>query len=69
MKYLNKLGTKGNLDRIYNELKNQRNNSILKDSKLNECIIKIEQEATETYLNNVEVQQAITDLELKMLGG
>lgn len=69
MKYLNELGIKGNLDKIYNELKNQKNNSILKDSKLNECIIKIEQEATETYLNNVEVQQAITDLELKILGG
>lgn len=69
MKYLNELGIKGNLDKIYNELKNQKNNSILKDSKLNECIVKIEQEATETYLNNVEVQQAITDLELKILGG
>lgn len=66
---INKLGIVGNINNLNEKLIQQQNKMIRESVKQEEEIIRVEQEATDSYLNNVEVQQTLTDLELKILGG
>lgn len=66
---INELGIVGSINNLNEKLIQQQNKMIRESVKQEEEIIRVEQEATDSYLNNVEVQQTLTDLELKILGG
>lgn len=63
MNYKNEIGLMGNINVLFERLNNI--NSLFLDSV--ETIIKTEQEITENYLDNIEVQQQITEIQLKIL--
>ena len=66
---INELGIVGSINNLNEKLIQQQNKMIRASVKQEEEIIRVEQETTDSYLNNVEVQQTLTDLELKILGG
>lgn len=71
--YENNLGIKGNLEKAFKLIIKQSNNQIQSEQNIREetevQVIQLEQQATEAYLNNIETQQAITELELMIIGG
>lgn len=66
---INELGIIGSINNLQNKLIKQQNEAIRESVNREKDIIRVEQEATDSYLNNVEVQQTLTDLELKILEG
>lgn len=66
---INELGIIGSINNLQNKLIKQQNKAIRESADREKDIVRVEQEITDSYLDNVEVQQALTDLELKILEG
>ena len=66
---INELGIIGNIDKIERDIIEHQNRLIRERADTEGAVTILEQEATDFYLNNVEVQQAITELELMIIGG
>lgn len=70
--YENSLGIQGNLNKAFKQIIEQRNNQINSEADIRrtteEKITLLEQQSTEQYLNNIETQQMLTELELMILG-
>lgn len=66
---INELGIIGSINNLQKKLIKQQNKAIRESADREKDIVRVEQEITDSYLNNVEVQQALTDLELKILEG
>ncbi len=66
---INELGIIGSINNLQDKLIEQQNKTIRESVNREEDIVRVEQEITDSYLNNVEVQQTLTDLELKILEG
>ena len=73
MKFDPALGTIGNIQKCLTEITNLYNSIIKSEAKSRELtehkIIEVEQQLTDCYLDNIEAQQMITEIELKLIGG
>ena len=73
MNYKPELGLFGNVKRTFTEL-NHTNNKVFNETNTRERADRenreiIEQTRTDVYLNDIETQQSITELQLQQLGG
>ena len=59
---INELGIIGSINNLQDKLIEQQNKTIRESVNREEDIVRVEQEITDSYLNNVEVQQTLTDL-------
>ena len=73
MNYKPELGMIGNIKLLFTE-RNYTNNKVFNEANSREQADRenreiIEQTRTDVYLNNIETQQSITELQLQQLGG
>ena len=66
---INELGIIGNIERLQRNIIDHQNKFIQERVDTENAVIDLEQEATDAYLNNVETQQLLTELELMIIGG
>ena len=66
---INELGITGNIDKLEQDIIIHQNRLVRERAVTEEAVIALEQEATDAFLNNIEVQQLITELELMIIGG
>ena len=73
MKYVPSLGVFGNIQKLFTELTNS-NNTIFNETSQriqsdNENREAVEQSLTDLYLDGIQAQQDITDIQLQLLEG
>ena len=66
---INELGVIGNIDKIEHDIIIHQNRLVRERATTEESVVALEQEATDAFLNNIEVQQLITELELMIIEG
>ena len=66
---INELGITGNIDKLEQDIIIHQNRLVRERAVTEEAVIALEQEATDAFLNNIEVQQLITELELMIIEG
>ena len=66
---INELGVIGNIDKIERDIIIHQNRLVRERADTEEAVVALEQEATDAFLNNIEVQQLITELELMIIEG
>lgn len=66
---INELGVIGNIDKIEHDIIIHQNRLVRERATTEEAVVALEQEATDAFLNNIEVQQLITELELMIIEG
>lgn len=66
---INELGITGNIDKIEHDIIIHQNRLVRERATTEEAVVALEQEATDAFLNNIEVQQLITELELMIIEG
>lgn len=73
MKYKPELGISGNIKLLFNE-RNKTNNNVFNETNDRERADTenreaVEQSLTDLYLDGIQAQQDITDIQLQLLGG
>lgn len=66
---INELGITGNIDKLEQDIIIHQNRLVRERADTEEAVVALEQEATDAFLNNIEVQQLITELELMIIEG
>lgn len=66
---INELGITGNIDKLEQDIIIHQNRLVRERATTEEAVVALEQEATDAFLNNIEVQQLITELELMIIEG
>lgn len=66
---INELGVIGNIEKLHRDIIEHQNKFVQERADTEEAVTALEQEATDAYLNNIETQQMLTELELMIIGG